>query len=65
VRSPPLVSGAAGHFLLAVVITPHGKTAYVADFGSGTVSPIRTATDTVGKAITVARAAERSGPADQ
>ena len=30
----------------AIAITPDGKTAYVANFGSGTVTPIRTATNT-------------------
>ena len=30
----------------AIAITPDGKTAYVANSGSGTVTPIRTATNT-------------------
>ena len=39
-----------------MAITPNGKTAYVANInygGTGTVTPIRTATNTAGKAISV------------
>src|SRR5215469_16626181 len=37
----------------AIAITPDGKTAYVVNNGSGTVTPIRTATNTALKAIKV------------
>ena len=37
----------------AVAITPDGKTAYVANFSSGSVTPIDTATNTPGTAIPV------------
>jgi DNA-binding beta-propeller fold protein YncE len=43
-------------FAVEVAITPDGKTAYVVnevDFGSGTVTPINTATGTPGPAIEV------------
>ena len=43
----------ADHQPVAVAITPDGKTAYVANFGSGTVTPITTATNTAGPPITV------------
>ena len=36
-----------------IAITPDGKTAYVANYGSGTVTPIATATNTAGPPITV------------
>ena len=36
---------------MAIVITPDGKTAYVTNFGSDTVTPISTATNTPGPAI--------------
>ncbi len=36
-----------------IATTPDGKTAYVANFGSGTVTPIRTATNTALTAIKV------------
>jgi YVTN family beta-propeller protein len=36
-----------------VAVTPDGKTAYVANSGSGTVTPIATATNTAGTPITV------------
>jgi YVTN family beta-propeller protein len=36
-----------------IAITPDGKTAYVANYGSGSVTPINTATNTAGAAITV------------
>ena len=36
-----------------IAITPDGKTAYVANTGSGTVTPIATATNTAGPPITV------------
>jgi YVTN family beta-propeller protein len=35
------------------VISPNGETAYVANMGSGTVTPIDTATNTAGSPITV------------
>ena len=38
---------------VAIAITPDGKTAYVANFGSGTVTPIATATNTAGPPIPV------------
>ncbi len=38
-------------FPYAIAITPNGKTAYVANFDSGTVTPIRTATNTAVRAI--------------
>jgi YVTN family beta-propeller protein len=37
----------------AIVITPDGKTVYVANFLSGTVTPITTATNIAGPAIPV------------
>jgi YVTN family beta-propeller protein len=37
----------------AIAITPDGKTAFVANYGSGTVTPIRTATSKAGRAIKV------------
>jgi len=42
-----------GHSPCAIAITPDGKTAYVANSGSGTVTPIRTATNTALKPIKV------------
>ena len=36
-----------------IAITPNGKTAYVANLNSGTVTPILTATGKAGNAITV------------
>ena len=36
-----------------ITITPNGTTAYVADSGSNTVTPINIATDTAGTPITV------------
>jgi len=41
----------------AIAITPDGKTAYVASFASGTVTPIATATNTPGKPIKVGKGA--------
>jgi YVTN family beta-propeller protein len=38
---------------LWITITPNGKTAYVADYGSDTVTPINTATNKAGKPILV------------
>jgi YVTN family beta-propeller protein len=38
----------------AIAITPDGKTAYVANTNSGTVTPITTATNRAGKPIRVA-----------
>ena len=38
-----------------IAITPNGKTAYVANTHSGTVTPIQIATNTAGKAIKVAK----------
>jgi YVTN family beta-propeller protein len=35
----------------AIAITPDGRTVYVADSGSGTVTPISTATNKAGPAI--------------
>jgi YVTN family beta-propeller protein len=35
----------------AIAITPDGRTAYVASFNSGTVTPISTATNKAGHAI--------------
>ena len=40
---PPIT---VGRIPVAIAITPDGKTAYVADGGSGTVTPIETATNT-------------------
>ena len=37
----------------AIAITRDGKTAYVTNFGSGSVTPIRTATNAAGKQIKV------------
>ena len=37
----------------AIAFTPDGKTAYVTNFGSGTVTPIATATNTAGTPIPV------------
>jgi YVTN family beta-propeller protein len=42
-----------GHSPCAIAITPDGATAYVVNDGSGTVTPISTARNTVGKAIRV------------
>jgi YVTN family beta-propeller protein len=36
-----------------IAITPGGRTGYVADFASNAVTPIRTATNTAGKAVKV------------
>ena len=38
---------------MAIAITPDGKTAYVANYLSGTVTPIATGTNSAGKPITV------------
>jgi YVTN family beta-propeller protein len=38
---------------MAIAITPDGTTAYVANYNSGTVSPIDLAIDTAGTPITV------------
>ena len=38
---------------VAIAITPDGKTAYVTNIGSGTVTPIATATNTAGTPIPV------------
>ena len=37
----------------AIAITPDGRTLYVANYGSASVTPIRTATNTPGKTIKV------------
>jgi YVTN family beta-propeller protein len=42
-----------GNLPWAIAITPNGKTVYVVNNGSGTVTPIGTATNTAGKAIIV------------
>ena len=42
-----------GKFPRVIAITPDGRTAYVANQDSGTVTPICTATNTPGKPITV------------
>jgi YVTN family beta-propeller protein len=42
-----------GRLPRAIAITPDGKTAYVVNWGAGTVTPIQTATNTPGKPITV------------
>ena len=42
-----------GNLPLAIAITPDGKTAYVANVGSQSVTPIATATDTAGADISV------------
>ncbi len=39
----------------AIAITPDGKTAYVANFNSGTVTPITVATGRVGSPIKVGK----------
>jgi len=39
----------------ALVVTPNGKTLYVTNVDSGTVTPISTATNTAGKAIKVGK----------
>jgi len=44
-----------GGYPVAVAITPDSKTAYVADGGSDTVTPIRVATNTALKPITTGR----------
>jgi YVTN family beta-propeller protein len=36
---------------LAIVVTPDGRTAYVVSTAAGTVTPITTATNTLGKPI--------------
>ena len=46
---PPIPVG-SGPF--GIAITPDGKTAYVTNYGSGTVTPIATATNTAGMPIT-------------
>lgn len=40
-----------GSFPSAIVISPHGSTAYVANYGSDTVTPITIATRAAGQAI--------------
>ena len=45
---------------VAIAITPDGKTAYVTNYGSGTVTPITTATGTAGTPITVGTSPEPS-----
>jgi len=47
---PPIT---VGNYPDAIAITPDGKTAYVANWNSGTVTPIATATNTAGPAIPV------------
>jgi YVTN family beta-propeller protein len=42
-----------------VAITPNGKTAYVTNYGSGTVTPITTATNATGTPIKVGKDPER------
>jgi YVTN family beta-propeller protein len=42
-----------GRLPRVMAITPDGRTAYVVNWGSGTVTPICTATNTPGKPITV------------
>jgi YVTN family beta-propeller protein len=39
----------------AIATTPDGKIAYVANYYSGTVTPIRTATNTTERPVTVGR----------
>jgi YVTN family beta-propeller protein len=41
----------------AIAITPDGRTAYVTNSGSGTVTPIRTATNTALPSIKTGRSA--------
>jgi YVTN family beta-propeller protein len=40
-------------FAAQIAITPDGKTAYVTNYASGTVTPIRTATNTALRAVKV------------
>jgi hyaluronoglucosaminidase len=47
----PVIS--AGSRLVAIVVTPDGKTAYVTSYRDGTVIPISTATNTPGTPIPV------------
>jgi hyaluronoglucosaminidase len=42
-----------GQGIDAIAITPNGRTAYVASFNAGTVTPIRIAANTAGKPIGV------------
>jgi YVTN family beta-propeller protein len=48
---PPILSRAIGPRPIAIEITPNGKTAYVINYDSGTITPIVTATNAVGNAI--------------
>ena len=48
--TPPAPPITVGRNRSAIAITPDGKTAYVANHGSGTVTPISTATNTAGTA---------------
>lgn len=52
---PPITTGNDPD---AIAITPDGKTAYVVNYGSDTVTPIATASNTAGPPITVGRAPE-------
>ena len=52
----------AGGYNTGMVITPDGKTLYVADCGDGTVIPVDLATGTAGTAIPVGMAGETGSP---
>jgi DNA-binding beta-propeller fold protein YncE len=43
--------GGVGAFLTAIAVTPGGKTAYVSNQGSGTITPIQIARNTSGPPI--------------
>ncbi len=44
-----------GHYPIALAMSGDGKTLYVADYPSGTVSPVSTTTNRAGRPIPVAR----------
>jgi DNA-binding beta-propeller fold protein YncE len=53
----PAKSIKVGAGATAIAITPDGKTAYVASFDAGTVTPITVATSTPGRPIHVGKGA--------
>jgi YVTN family beta-propeller protein len=55
VYEPAKPAAAVGKMPTAIAITPDGKTAYVTNADSGTVTPISTATNRPGKPIKVGR----------
>jgi len=51
---PPIT---VGRDPLAIAITPDGRTAYVVNYGSGTVTPITIATNQAGRPVHVGQGA--------